>query len=99
MEAQVLFGGSLEEKKELVAQMSPLQQLANVTEMPATLLLHGTADDIVPYEQSVDYYRASLERGFSSEMVEVELGNHDGNFWTEEAHQIILEFFNQQLQK
>lgn len=75
--------------------MSPLQQLANVTEMPATLLLHGTADDVVPYEQSVAFHQASLEKGFSSEMIGVELGNHYGNFGTVEAHNIILVFFNQ----
>jgi len=45
---------------------------------PPTLIVHGNADDHVPYQQSVDLYQQFLKAGVKTEFMTVEGGKHGG---------------------
>jgi acetyl esterase/lipase len=87
----------VEDYPERLNEMSPIWWVNKRSEFPSFLLLHGDADLMVPYEQSVIMHRALLNAGASSEMVCVENGPHEGSFWSKQIHDIILEFFRKNL--
>ena len=53
---------------------SPLQHLP--AEMPPVFLIHGDADDVVPYRQSVILHRTLIDEGNDCEFVTVPGGTH-----------------------
>ena len=63
---------------EVKAEASPITHISS--EDPPTLSLHGTADFLVPYAQSVALHRALSAAGVSNRLVRVEGGGH-GNDW------------------
>lgn len=44
--------------------------------MPPTLRIHGTADLMVPYTQSVEFYEAALQAGGNCQLITVDGGDH-----------------------
>lgn len=68
---------------------------------PPFLIIHGTADELVPVEQSRELHRALLDFGVQSELIEVEGGGH-GRFQVTEPSmrdllQRMAEFFDEHL--
>jgi acetyl esterase/lipase len=59
---------------DLRGKASPVNYVS--ASMPATLLVHGTADGMVPYSQSVEFHDAALLAGGSCELVTVEGADH-----------------------
>ena len=53
---------------------SPVEYVA--ADMPPTLRVHGTADGMVPFGQSVEFYDAALLAGARCELISVEGGDH-----------------------
>jgi acetyl esterase/lipase len=94
-----LFRGLLDGKEDLglLRAMSPLHRVEKGRVCPPVLILHGDADDVVPYEQSLQMCEALLEAGCTAEMVRVENGPHEGAFWSRDVHRLIMDFFNRHL--
>jgi alpha-L-fucosidase 2 len=64
-------------------QLSPIQHVRR--DMPPFLLIHGTADSLVPYEQSEKMCSAARAAGASCELYPVKGGGH-GVRWWESSH-------------
>lgn len=62
--------------KQFAASVSPVTYVNAGS--PPTLIVHGDADDHVPYQQSVDLYHQLQKAGVKTEMMTVEGGKHGG---------------------
>jgi alpha-L-fucosidase 2 len=69
-EAMVLAG---------LAQLSPINHIRR--DMPPFLMIHGTADALVPYRQSVEFCERMHDAGASCELVPVRGGGHGMLWW------------------
>jgi dipeptidyl aminopeptidase/acylaminoacyl peptidase len=61
------LGGEFWEKPDLYLKRSPITYAGNVK--TPTLVLHGEADERVPFSQGLEYYTALKRRGVPTEMV------------------------------
>lgn len=61
------FGGEFWQKSQIYWERSPVSHAGKVT--TPTLVLHGEADDRVPYSQGFEYYNALRRHGVPTEMV------------------------------
>jgi len=62
--------------KAFAASVSPSNYVT--ANSPPTLIVHGNADDHVPYQQSVDLYQQFLKAGVKTEFMTVDGGKHGG---------------------
>jgi acetyl esterase/lipase len=60
--------------KEELSQFCPINKVS--ADFPPTLLLHGTADEDVPYEQSVRMSEALTKAGTESKLITIPNGKH-----------------------
>ncbi|WP_025688838.1 prolyl oligopeptidase family serine peptidase [Paenibacillus zanthoxyli] len=56
-----LVGGAIQEHKEKARKASPSQYVR--PDAPPILMMHGDQDDVVPYEQSLEFYKAMKQAG------------------------------------
>jgi acetyl esterase/lipase len=83
---------------ELVAKANPATYVS--AHMCPMLVQHGTADVLVPYEQSVEFVKAVREKTTEEqvEFVPVEGANHeDKKFFGEENMNLVFDFINRKL--
>ena len=59
-----------------IIPVSPLAQIVRGNYQTPTFLIHGTADDLIPWEQSQGTYRALVDRGVTAGLVLVEGAPH-----------------------
>jgi acetyl esterase/lipase len=64
--------------KAVWAQASPLSHVSAKT--PPALLIHGDADDLIPYAQSVGFERELKAKGVPVELITVPGGRHGADF-------------------
>jgi len=76
--------GSLPGRAELARQLSPLTWVAPGA--PAVFTIHGDADRLVPYAQSVQLHAALDKAGVSNQLVTIHGGGHGGFPRQEIAH-------------
>ncbi|KAL8662082.1 MAG: hypothetical protein Q9202_005056 [Teloschistes flavicans] len=62
--------------KEQVVAVSPLAQIRKGTYRTPTFIVHGTRDDLIPWEQAQRTYDGMVERGVEAELRIVEGGIH-----------------------
>ncbi|KAL8883015.1 MAG: hypothetical protein Q9198_000074 [Flavoplaca austrocitrina] len=62
--------------KEQVMAVSPLAQIRKGTYRTPTFIVHGTRDDLIPWEQAQRTYDGMVERGVEAELRIVEGGIH-----------------------
>ena len=92
-----LLGGSPEEKKQLAEKANPITY---VTKDDALfLILHGTADPLVPVSQSELLEKALKEKGVPCELIIVKGAGHGPGISTPENNKKIQEFFAKHLKK
>ncbi|MGL4608170.1 MAG: prolyl oligopeptidase family serine peptidase [Trueperaceae bacterium] len=65
-----LFGGTVEEKKDLAFQASPINHVREG--VPAFLIIHGTLDETVPYKQAETFVRKLEQVSAKVEFVTLE---------------------------
>ncbi len=75
---EVPYGDNVPTSKALYAQASPQTHVSAKT--PPTLLLHGDADDLVPYSQSVGYEAALRAAGVTTKLITLSGGKHAPDF-------------------
>lgn len=76
-----LFGTGIsgEQMHQIVSDISPINHLT--TAFPPILLVHGTKDEIVPYQQSVDFKQKTAELSILCELMTIENAPHDIRQW------------------
>jgi acetyl esterase/lipase len=97
------LGGSIEEKPDNYRRASPITWVS--PDDPPILLLHGTADTTVPYDQSVRLKKAYDKLGLHAELVPIEGATHrlrrvDGSpagMSEKQIYERIAEFFRRTL--
>jgi dipeptidyl aminopeptidase/acylaminoacyl peptidase len=68
-------------------KFEPYMPTCNVDgDYPATILVHGTADTDVPYEQSVIMEQLLTEAGVEHEFLTIAEGGHGWGTWTKEQY-------------
>lgn len=89
---KVIVGGSVKrwlgdnyKNEEFIESVSPLYYVNENS--PPILIVHGTNDPLVPYQQSIILYDKLNKNGIKTEMIPVEGGNH-GKFSKEERSMI-----------
>ena len=89
-----LIGGALQSNKKKAQQASPIYY-ASKDDVPF-LHIHGTNDQLVPYNQSVIFNRKLLEKGCSSTLITIKGGGH-GGFKDEKIKDLSQNFFAKHL--
>jgi acetyl esterase/lipase len=75
---EVPLGDNVPTSKALWAEASPQSHVSAKT--PPTLLIHGDADDLVPYAQSTGYEAALKAAGVTTKLINVPGGRHAADF-------------------
>ena len=73
------------EVRQRAADMSPYLQVRDDQQYPPMLLLHGTADTVVPYHQSVKMRDRLVEHGVDAQLVLVDGAEHEYDFWSQQS--------------
>ncbi|MEC0174477.1 alpha/beta hydrolase [Paenibacillus favisporus] len=89
-----LVGGAIQDNKDKARQASPLQFVHS--EAPPILIMHGDTDEVVPYEQSVEMFKALRKAGNEAEMYKVKGAGHDG-FTQFQTMDVVAKFFDAHL--
>lgn len=89
-----LIGGALQSNKKKALQASPIYYTSK-DDVPF-LHIHGTNDQLVPYNQSVIFNKKLLEKGCSSTLITIKGGGH-GGFKDEKIKNLWQNFFAKHL--
>ena len=92
-----LFGPNTAKWPELKAAMSPLDVAKPGQDYPPFLLLHGDADQVVPYHQMVDMYDKLDQDGYDVTAYRVKGANHERDFWSQTVYNVIRDFIDQKV--
>ena len=94
---RALLGTEPEEQLRRAREISPLYRVEPGKDYPPFFLLHGDADQLVPYDQSVRMGERLLECGAQVSMIRVADAPHENSFWNPAVYDEILRFFKQVL--
>ena len=88
------LAGSMDEDRIWAAarEMSPVNHVQPGRTYPPMLLLNGTADPIVPHAQMEAMVEKLESVGRPVEAYYVDNAEHEGNFWSPEVRDVIMEF-------
>ena len=89
----LLLGGTIEEKQDLAKQASPITYVS--PDDPPFLIVHGTADRTVPFEQAEMFDDALRKAGVDVTFVKIVGGGH--GIGGEAVHQRVRAFFDKHL--
>ncbi|KFI47019.1 alpha/beta hydrolase [Bifidobacterium biavatii] len=89
--------GISDEVRSRAAEMSPYLRVEDGRDYPPTLLLHGTADTVVPYHQSVKMRDRLVEHGYDARLVLVDDAEHENDFWSQDVLDVIFRFIDEQV--
>jgi len=88
----LLVGGMLQKNPDRARSASPLTHVTG-DDAPA-LIVHGTADELVPFAQSVDLHQKLVAAGVRSNLITIDGGGH-GDFGnsSDEVQRLVRTFF------
>ena len=89
----VLIGGDPRVMTDMVKVISPVYYMKNKKNMPQFVVIHGDADDVVPYCQSKTLSEALQEIGKLTEFVTVPNGKHGPVTFNEQTYKTMVDFF------
>jgi acetyl esterase/lipase len=91
-------GGPVQERPERVATANPATYAS--ADDPPFLLMHGTADPLIPFNQSELLFDALLAQGVRATFVPVQNAGHGHDPWTSstEIWQVVYDFLDRSLQ-
>ncbi|MGG3664064.1 prolyl oligopeptidase family serine peptidase [Bacillus gobiensis] len=69
-----LIGGAVQENKEKARKASPIEYVH--PDAPPILMMHGDQDDVVPYEQSVQFFKALKQAGNDATLYKITGAGH-----------------------
>ena len=70
----LLLGGPVPELREIAAAASPITYVTK--DDPPFLMIHGSDDKLVPFDQSVQLHKSLQDVGVSARLIEIEGGGH-----------------------
>ncbi len=88
-----LLGDTVEEQRERMSMMNPVEKVVPEKQYPPFLLMHGDKDELVPYDQCTLMADKLCECGVHTEVIRVEGAPHEGDFWSQELLDLIEDFF------
>ena len=71
---------------EPLAHISPINYVEPGKDFPPFLILHGDADPVVLYEDSLEMYEKLSDCGYDAEMIRITGAPHEGSFWSVALH-------------
>jgi len=89
-----LVGGAVQEMQKVALEASATTHTS--TDDPPFLLIHGTSDNVVPFNQSELLHEALKKAGVESMLVPVQGGGH-GNFRTNDVAERLRQFYDKHL--
>ena len=99
-EGMQMGGVNLREHPELCRKMSVECNVDENTKLPPVLMFHGTKDRTINPTVSVAVYKRLKQCGKDVKLYFLEGADHGGSeFWTEEIQKIVVQFFNETLEK
>jgi acetyl esterase/lipase len=90
----LLLGGPIQENQDLAQSASPIHYAS--ADDPPFLMIHGTADPLVPFGQSVELQKKLEATGVTAFLIPIENGGH-GRFRIPDLDQRIGNFLDNQL--
>jgi len=90
-----LVGGPLQESKAVAREASPITHVSN-DDVPF-LIIHGTLDKVVPFDQSVKLHNAVKTAGVETTLVEVPGAGHGEPFQSGKFDSQVRAFFDKHL--
>ncbi|MBO0882602.1 MAG: alpha/beta hydrolase, partial [Mycobacterium sp.] len=101
-----LFGGPLRERADLMRLASPIRYVNRTA--PPFLIIHGTRDETVPFEQGQRLHHALQTAGADTTLIPIEGGHHNlrdqpdlpygGEIWDDVTDRTV-EFFRRHLER
>ena len=92
----VLIGGAPKDNPEKIAEISPVTYVSKLKNAPKFLVIHGDADNVVPYCQSVNFSEELKKIGALTEFITVPNGQHGPITFNEETYKKMTDFFKEQ---
>lgn len=92
-----LGGSSNDTYRDKLKLISPIRYVEPGRSLPPFLVLHGDADPVVLYEDSVAFYEKMTECGYDIDLVRVTDAPHEGSFWSLPLLEIIFDFIEKAL--
>jgi acetyl esterase/lipase len=92
-----LVGAPLSEGWDVLKAMSPMYRVKADKDYPPFLIIHGDADEVVPYSQATIMYDKLLKMSYDASMICIPDAPHEGSFWSQELHEAILAFIKEKL--
>ena len=89
-----LLGGTISEKQAIAREASPVHSVTS--DDPPFLIIHGTADRVVPFDQSVELQRKLENAGATALLIPIQGGGH-GRFRNQELERRISAFLENHL--
>ncbi|MDR4948016.1 prolyl oligopeptidase family serine peptidase [Neobacillus cucumis] len=94
----LLIGGPLQENKEKVRLANPITYISKDSDIPPFLIMHGDADELVPYNQSELLFTALKNNGHKATMYKLEGEKHGtAGFYNEKVLELVQTFFDKHL--
>ncbi|AKG34852.1 prolyl oligopeptidase family serine peptidase [Paenibacillus durus] len=90
-----LVGGAIQEHKDKARKASPSQYVR--PDAPPILMMHGDRDDVVPFEQSLDFFKTMKQAGNDITLYKITGGGHIG-FTQPHTLDVVKSFFKTHLQ-
>lgn len=81
-----------DESRNRMRLISPMKHVEPGKNLPPFLLLHGTGDPVVNYNQSERLYRRLIDCGYEAGLVSVPGAPHEGSFWSAALLDYIFDF-------
>ena len=92
-----LFPEGARTPRSLLEALSPRHLIAQATEIPPILVVHGDADPVVPYRESRDFVDALTGAGHAGELIRVRGAGHEGDFWSPALHRALADWVDARL--
>ncbi len=83
--------------KQVFHDMSPVNHVKAGPDYPPFLMLSGSADPLVPFDQLEIMYRKLHDHGADVQAVCVDGAPHEDSFWSREVYDLILTFVKEKL--
>jgi len=92
----LLGGADMHENPDLALTASPMTYITDDNKIPPILIMHGSADNIVPFNQSVRLFEKLKETNKDVEMYKIEGGMHGvgGGFTSDASIDLMLDYIN-----
>ncbi|QMW03612.1 alpha/beta hydrolase [Spirosoma foliorum] len=99
-EGQLLGGKNVLENKELAAATNPIKYIKDAKNGPPILIIHGSKDRLVPFQQSVLLADALEKYNYRYQFYQLKGADHgSAEFWTKETFDLVEAFLKQYIVK